>query len=59
MGVYFVMSGGCGLPFLARPVFDYLIGGQYKGISVPVSEIPDPIIEKVGLKCFLVFILIS
>ena len=63
MGVYFVMSvmqGGCGLPFLARPIFDYLVRGQYKGISVPVSQIPDPtlrfIIEKVGIK-FLVLIL--
>lgn len=53
LGVYFVMSviqGGCGFPFLARS-FDYVVQGHYKGINVPVEDIPDGtlrfIVEKV------------
>ena len=48
-----VIQGGCGFPFLARPLFDYLVQGHYKGISVPVEDIPDGtlrfIVEKVRL----------
>jgi hypothetical protein len=48
-----VIQGGCGFPFLARPLFDYLVQGHYKGINVPVEDIPDGtlrfIIEKVRL----------
>ena len=38
MGVYTVMSisqGGCGLPFLAHPVFDYIAGmGDCVGATI-------------------------
>ena len=36
-----VVQGGCGFPFLAQPVFDYLVQGHYKGMNVPASDIPD------------------
>lgn len=54
LGKYFVISAvqGCGFPFLARPLFDYLVQGHYRGITVPVADIPDGIlrfiIEKVS-----------
>ena len=41
LGAYFVMSvvqGGCGFPFLAEPVFNYLVDGSMKGINVAVSD---------------------
>ena len=43
LGVYTVLSilhGGTGLPFLAKPVFDYLSTGHYSAI-VQETEIPD------------------
>ena len=56
LGIYCVLSiihGGNGWPFLAHPVFEYLVTGAYNCISVPTNEIPDPIlhhvIEKVRL----------
>ena len=33
------------MPFLAQPVFEYLVSGIYSGISVPATEIPEPIIR--------------
>ena len=56
LGMYTVMSvvqGGCGLPCLSRPFFNYLIEGEYTGISshVQVTDIREPqlkfIVEKV------------
>ena len=40
-----MVYGGNGLPFLAQPVFEYLLSGSYNAISVPASEIPDPVIQ--------------
>ena len=56
LGVYTVMSivqGGCSLPYLSKPFFNYLLYGTYTGISTMVvpSDIPDfqltCIVEKV------------
>ena len=44
LGVFTVLSvlhGGNGLPFLAKPVFDYLTTGCYSAIIVPDTEIPE------------------
>ena len=59
MEVYTVMSilqGGCGVPIMAKPVFDYLSGiGECTGIDINESEIPDGllkiIVRKVGESC--------
>ncbi|XP_065901724.1 uncharacterized protein [Dysidea avara] len=49
MGVYTVMSilqGGCGVPIMAKPVFDYLSGiGECTGIDINESEIPDGLLK--------------
>lgn len=48
-----IVQGGCGLPYLSRPFFNYIVSGTYTGISgiVPPSDIPDfhlrCIVEKV------------
>ena len=36
-----VVQRGCGYPFLAEPLFKYLVDGCMKGINVAVSDIPD------------------
>ena len=54
-----IVQGGCGLPYLSRPYFDYILHGTYTGISdlVTPCDIPDyelrGIVEKV---CFMAFI---
>ena len=53
LGVYTVMSivqGGCGLPYLSKPFFNYLFYGTYTGISdlVTLSHIPD-----IQLRCIV------
>ena len=56
MGVYTVMSitqGGCGLPFLARAVFNYIsgIGDVYCiGATINDDEIPDGLLKLVVRK---------
>ena len=49
MGIYTVMSitqGGCGLPFLARPVFSYITGmGECTGNRVDINEIPEGLLK--------------
>ena len=48
-----IVQGGCGLPYLSKPFFNYLLYGTYTGISTMVapSDIPDfqlrCIVEKV------------
>ena len=48
-----IVQGGCGLPYLSKPFFNYLLYGMYTGISTMVapSDIPDfqlrCIVEKV------------
>lgn len=48
-----VMQGGCGVPYLSRPFFNYIVSGTLTGISdlVTPSSIPDfqmrCIVEKV------------
>ena len=38
-----IVQGGCGLPYLSRPFFDYILHGTYTGISdlVTPCDIPD------------------
>ena len=54
MGVYTVMSitqGGCGLPFLARAVFNYISGiGECIGAAINDDEIPDGLLKLVVRK---------
>jgi len=54
MGVYAVLSimqGGCGLPFLAKPVFNYISGiGECVGIKIDDNEIPDGLLKLVVRK---------
>ena len=48
LGVFFVLSvmhGGNGMPFMAQPVFDYLVSGTYTEVKVAATEIPDHIIR--------------
>ena len=48
MGMYTVMSitqGGCGLPCLSQPFFDYLLRGQYTGIIDRISPASIPIMD--------------
>ena len=50
LGMYCVLSiihGGNGWPFLAQPVFEYIVTGTYHCIDVPTSEIPDPVLQHV------------
>ncbi len=48
-----IVQGGCGLPYLSRAFFNYILQGTYTGISdlVTPREIPDfelrCIVEKV------------
>ena len=54
MGVYTVMSisqGGCGLPFLAHPVFNYITGmGDCVGATISDDEIPDGLLKLIVTK---------
>ena len=36
-----VVQGGCGFPFMAQPLYNYIVHGSIKGINVSVSDIPD------------------
>ena len=36
-----VVQGGCGLPCLAGPVYDYICTEKCTGIQVPMNEVPD------------------
>ena len=62
MGVYTVMSiaqGGCGLPFLAGPVFNYLIGsGECTGIMVDDCEMPEGLLKLVVKKVNVVYVIV-
>ena len=40
-----VMHGGNGMPFMAQPVFDYLVSGPYTEVKVVATEIPDHMIR--------------
>lgn len=48
-----ILHGGNGLPFLAPPVYKYLVTGSYDSISVSASEIPEStmkfVVEKVRM----------
>lgn len=66
MGQYTAMSimqGGCGFPFLAEPVFDYISTGKYTGIQVDVADVPDVplkfVLEKVNVNAVSLAIDIS
>ena len=45
-----VAQGGNGFPFLAEPVYDYLCTGRSTGISISVTDIPDPTLQFVAQK---------
>ena len=45
-----VVHRGNGFPFLAQPVFEYLISGSYNSIYAPPEEIPDPVLQFVIVK---------
>ena len=49
-----VLHGGCRFPFLAEPVYQYLVDGLMKGVKMDVTEIPNTtlqfIVKKV-IKC--------
>ena len=36
-----IVQGSHGLPFLAPPVYEYLVSGKCTGISVENSDVPD------------------
>ena len=36
-----IIQGGYGLPFLAPPVFEYLVSGKCTGVSVVASDVPE------------------
>jgi len=57
LGQYIAMSvvqGGCGLPCLAEPVYEYICSGKCTNLDVDNEEIPDPdlkfVIQKVCLR---------
>ena len=56
-----IIQGGCGLPFLARPMYDYLVTGQCTGIShlVPIKDIPDAELKFVVTKVYTLIIYIT
>ena len=41
---------GCGMPFLAQPVYTYLCTGRCTGISVSNADIPDSVLQFVVQK---------
>ena len=57
MGVYTVMSitqGGCGLPFLARCVFNYITGmGECTDVEVNEHEMPEGLLKLVVKKVMM------
>ena len=48
-----ITQKGCGFPFLAEPVFDYISTGKYTGIPVDVADVPNVpmkfVLEKVNV----------
>ena len=40
-----ICQGGCGIPFLAQPVYTYLCTGKCTGITVEYDDIPDPVLQ--------------
>ena len=57
-----VMHGGNRMPFMAQPVFNYLVSGSYAEVKVAATEIPDHmirfIVEKVQSNFLLCIILV-
>ena len=49
-----VAQGGSGFPFLAEPVFDYLCTGRCTGISINIPNIPDPTLQFVVHKVYMI-----
>ena len=43
LGMYTAMSiiqGGCGIPFLAHPVYEYILRGTCTNVQINVADIP-------------------
>ena len=62
LGMFCVLSvlhGGNGFPFLAEPVYNYIVTGAYNCIQVATEDVPDNVlqlvIEKVKLtkQCYI------
>lgn len=48
LGQYAAMSiiqGGCGFPFLSKPVYCYISCGKYTNINVDLDCIPDAVLK--------------
>ncbi len=56
-----ITQGGCGLPFLALPVYNYISSGELAPhFNVPLEYIPNPTVRFIVmsiLKLCLIFIL--
>ena len=48
-----IIQGGSGFPFLAPPVYDYLVTGKCTGITVDNRDVPDHLLQFVLQKVSL------
>jgi len=48
-----VVQGGCGLPCLAEPVYEYICSGKCTYLDVDNKEIPDSNLKFVVQKVYL------
>ena len=58
LGMYAGMSaiqGGCGFPILHSVVFKYLSSGQWLGETLPLEEVPDPMVRLILKKVHTFF----
>ena len=40
-----IQGGGSGFPFLAPPVYEYLVSGKCTGITVRNADVPDRLLQ--------------
>ena len=45
-----IIQGGSGFPFLAPPVFEYLVSGKCVGMEIEDQNIPDETLQFVAKK---------
>lgn len=40
-----MVQGGHGFPFLALPVYEYLVSGRSTGVTLENVDVPDPLLK--------------
>ncbi len=36
-----IIQGGSGFPFLAPPVYEYIVSGKCTGVAIETTDVPD------------------